>query len=242
MGDGKTWLYAFLPDEHTTLLPAPAARKRKIEFFGNSITCGYAVEDSTGKDRGTAFYENAYIAYGAITARHFNAEFNCTVKSGIGITISWFPLIMPEMYDRLDPEDPGSKWDFSLFRPDVVVINLFQNDSWLVNMPAHDQFKARFGQKAPGADSIVSAYKRFVQQVRAKYPGAYIICMLGNMDATREGSPWPGYIQQAVTALEDKKMFTLFVPYKGTPGHPGIADQQVLADSLIRFIDGHIRW
>ena len=239
---GKTWLYELLPDEHTTLLPAVPAKKRKIEFFGNSITCGYAVEDTTGKDRGTAPYENAYISYAAITARHFDAAFNCTAKSGIGVTISWFPLIMPEMYDRLDPTDPDSKWDFSLFRPDVVVINLFQNDSWLVNMPDHEQFKARFGTTAPDEGFIVASYRKFVQQVRRKYPRAYIICMLGNMDATKEGAPWPGYIQKAVSLLKDKKMFTLFVPYKGTPGHPSAKEQEALADDLIRFIDGHIRW
>jgi len=239
---GKTWFYGFIPDDHTTLLSAPPARRRKIEFFGNSITCGYAVEDTSGQDRGTAPYENAYTAYAAITARHFNAEYNCTAKSGIGITISWFPLIMPEMYDRLDPEDPNSKWDFSLFKPDVVVINLFQNDSWLINMPDHEQFKARYGKTAPGADVIVGAYKSFVQKVREKYPGAYIICMLGNMDATKEGAPWPGYVQKAVDLLGDKKISTLFVPYKGTSGHPSRAEQEALAQRLIRCIDERVRW
>jgi len=239
---GKSWLYGFIPDGHTTLLSAPPARRRKIEFFGNSITCGYAVEDTSGKDRGTAPYENAYISYASITARHFNAEYNCTAKSGIGITISWFPLIMPEMYDRLDPEDPNSKWDFSLFRPDVVVINLFQNDSWLINMPDHEQFKARFGKTAPGADALVGAYKDFVQKVRGKYRNAYIICMLGNMDATKEGAPWPGYVQKAVDLLGDKKISTLFVPYKGTPGHPSRAEQEALANSLVRAIDKRVRW
>ncbi|MBN9385245.1 MAG: hypothetical protein J0H74_31095 [Chitinophagaceae bacterium] len=239
---GKTWLYALIPDDHTTLLDPLPVQQRKIEFFGNSITCGYAVEDTSGKDRGTAPYENAYISYAAITARHFNAAFNCTAKSGIGITISWFPLIMPEMYDRLDPGNPNSKWDFSLFTPDIVVINLFQNDSWLINMPDHEQFKARFGKTAPGSDLIINAYKNFVQQVRGKYPNAYIICMLGNMDATKSGAPWPGYIQKSVDMLQDEKIFTLFVPFKGTPGHPSRAEQETLADSLIRFIDEHIHW
>ena len=42
--------------------------------------------------------------------------------------VSWFPLIMPEMYDRLTPTEASSKWDFSSYQPDVVVVNLFQND------------------------------------------------------------------------------------------------------------------
>jgi len=49
------------------------------------------------------------------------------VKSGIGITLL-VPLIMPEMYDRLDPENPASKWDFSRFSPDVGSDQLLQND------------------------------------------------------------------------------------------------------------------
>ena len=109
---GKTWFYKFELPAKSRVLPAPLTHKRKIEFFGNSITCGYADEDTTGQDRGTSPYENGYISYAAITARHFNAEFYNTSKSGIGITISWFPMIMPEMYDRLDANDPKSKWDF----------------------------------------------------------------------------------------------------------------------------------
>ncbi len=79
-------------------------------------------------------------------ARHYDAEYHCTCKSGIGITISWFPVIMPEIYDLLNPEDPQSIWDFSLYQPDVVVINLMQNDSWLVNLPDHEEFQVRFGE------------------------------------------------------------------------------------------------
>ena len=239
---GKTWLYGLLPDAHTTLLSAPPAPERKIEFYGNSITCGYAVEDSSGKDRGTAPYENAYIAYASITARHFNADYHCVTKSGIGILISWFPLIMPEMWDRADATDTLSKWDFKQWTPDLVVINLFQNDAWLTNMPDHEQFKARFGKTAPDSNTIVQAYRKFVQGVREKYPAASIICMLGNMDASKAGAPWPGYIQKAVGLLGDKNIYTLIVPFKGTPGHPNIAEQKILADSLINFIDKHINW
>jgi len=47
---------------------------------------------------------------------------------------------------------------------------------------------------------------------------------------------WPGYVKEAVKQLDDKNIYTLFVPYKKTPGHPGKKEQQVLADSLIRMI------
>jgi hypothetical protein len=66
--------------------------------------------------------------------------------------------------------------------------------------------------------------------------------MLGNMDITRKDSPWPGYVQKAVGQLKDRKIFTFFVPYKETPGHPKTPEQKALASALIRFIDKHIQW
>jgi lysophospholipase L1-like esterase len=239
---GKTWLYEFSLEDNNSILNAPAIKKRKIEFYGNSITCGYAVEDTTGQDRGTAPYENGYISYAAITARHFDAEYYAIAKSGIGVLISWFPLIMSEMYDRLDATDTSSKWDFSKYTPDLVVINLFQNDSWLVTKPDHAEFKARFGDKAPGPDQIISAYRNLVTSIRAKYPKAAIICALGSMDAARKEAPWFGYIQQAVAGLNDHHIYTHSFGYKGTGGHPSAAEQEAMAEDLIRFIHQKIKW
>jgi Carbohydrate esterase 2 N-terminal len=125
---GKTFFYGFETPDNTIILSPPSPPKRKIEFFGNSITCGYAMEDNSGNDSWFGYFENNYLSYAAITARYFNAQYYCTSKSGIGIMVSWFPLIMSEMYDRLDPTDSTSKCDFTKFTPDIVVINLFQND------------------------------------------------------------------------------------------------------------------
>ncbi len=238
---GKTWFYGFETNGKTKLLKPKKLPRRKIEFFGNSISCGYAINDRK-HDSGLGYYENNYDAYPAITARHFNAQYHCTAKSGIGVMVSWFPLIMPEMYDRLDPTDSTSKWDFSKFTPDVVVINLFQNDSWIVNMPENEQFKKRFGIKPPDENFIVHAYKNFVQTIRSTYPKAQIICMLGSMDITKEGSPWPGYVEKAVAELKDPKIFAYIAPYKNTPGHPKVKEQKELADGLINFMKRHIQW
>ena len=238
---GKTWFYGFALNDGAKLLAPPKPPKRKMEFFGTSITCGYAIEDYAG-DSYKGYFENNYDAYAAITARHFNAQYHCTAKSGIGVMVSWFPLIMPEMYDRLDPTDSTSKWDFSQYTPDVVVVNLFQNDSWIVKQPANAQFKARFGTTPPTPEQTIQAYKNFVQTVRGKYPKAQIICMLGSMDITQAGSPWPGYVEKAVALLNDPKILTYFAPYKNTPGHPKTAEQKQLADGLIDFMEKQVKW
>jgi hypothetical protein len=239
---GKTYFYQLILDDKAKVLPTSPIKKHKIEFFGNSITCGYAVEDSSGKDRGTAPYENNYVSYAGITARHFNAEYYCTARSGIGVTISWFPQVMSEMYDLVDGNDKTRKWDFNKYQPDLVVVNVFQNDSWLVKQPNHTEFKARFGTTAPTDAQLIKAYSDLIKSIRFKYPKAQIICALGNMDATQVGSAWPGYIQKAVADLTDKKIYTCFFPYKGSGGHPNGKEQQAMADQLIGFIDQHIKW
>lgn len=239
---GKTSFYGFQIEGNAKVLLKATPYKRKIEFYGDSITAGYAVEDTSGKDSPDSTFTNNYVSYAAITARHFDAAYQCICRSGIGITISWFPLIMPEIYDRLNPTDSTSKWDFSLYNPDIVVINLFQNDSWLVNMPEFEEFKKRFGKEKPEEEYLITAYKNFLSKIRQEYPNTHIICSLGCMDATKEGSKWPAYIEKAVADLNDKKMYTHFMPYIEATAHPSIQDQETMAMDLIQFIEKTITW
>ena len=239
---GKTIFFGFEMPDNGIVLPSDKAPKRKIEFYGNSITCGYGVEDPNGNNSSLGCFENNAVTYAAITAQYFHAQYSCIAKSGIGIMVSWFPLIMPEMYDRVDPTDSIHKWDFALYQPNVVVINLFQNDSWLVNMPNNPQFIHRFGAVKPDSSFIVAAYRHFVQSIRQKYPHAFIICVLGDMDATKPGSPWPGYISKAVSQMNDPHILVHFFPYKQRSGHPNATEQKTMAKSLIRFIQKNIHW
>lgn len=239
---GKTDFYGFELAPGTKILAPNPISEKKIEFYGNSITCGYAVDDTIKSDRCDSIFTNNYWSYAAITTRHYNAEYNCISKSGIGVMVSWFPYIMPDIYDELIPLDSTSKWDFSLYTPDVVVIHLLQNDSWLVNKPEHASFKKYFGTEKPSVEFIVNAYKDFVTSIRNKYQTAQIICTMGGMDATREGSPWPGYVEEAVKQMNDDKVFTYFMPYNNIWGHPKRDEQQRMADGLIKFIDENIEW
>jgi hypothetical protein len=238
----STNFYGFKINANAKLLAKSPPKKRKIEFYGDSITAGFAVEDTSGKDLYDSIYTNNYASYAAITARHFEADYQCVCKSGIGVTVSWDPLIMPELYDRLIPTDSNSKWDFSLYRPDVVVVNLFQNDSWLVNIPEHPEFIKRFGDEKPDEFFIISAYQEFIAGLRTHYPAANIICTLGSMDATKDGSLWPGYVQKAVASLKDENVYTHFMPYEESTAHPNVQQQKNMANSLIEFIEKTIEW
>ena len=232
---GKTSFYGFRFKEMSKVYSI-AKKKIAIEFYGDSITSGYATEDYSGNDSPDSIYTNSYNSYASVTARYFDADYTCISRGGIGIMVSWYPTIMPEMYDRLNPDDVNSKWEFTKSNPDFVVINLFQNDSWLINKTDNEQFKNRFGTEKPSEEFIIKSYSEFVKTIRNKYPTANIICMLGNMDITQNESPWTGYVQKAVTSLNDENISTLFVPYKNTPGHPKVEEQQLIANSLILAI------
>ena len=241
-GKGQSFFYGFETNSTAGILPKSKSKKRKIEFYGDSITCGYGIECNNGKDSSTGYFENNYLTYDALTARHFDAQFSCIANSGIGIMVSWFPTIMSDIYDLTDPHDKKIKWDFNKYTPDIVVINLFQNDSWLVNQPKNPEFINRFGTQKPNEDFILKSYENFVKSIREKYPNTSIICALGSMDATKEGSKWPGYIRKSIENLQDKKIYTLVFKYKNTPGHPKVNEQKDMADSLIAFINENIKW
>ena len=209
---GKTKFYGFKIKGHPKKLPKSPTLKRKIEFYGNSISAGYGVEDYSGKDSPDSTFTNNYKSYAAITARYLNAE------------------------------DENSTWDFKKFKPDVVVVNLFQNDSWLVNRKEHPEFKSKFNTKPPSESYIIDSYSKFISKIRQEYPEAKIITMLGNMDATRTESKWPEYIVKAVESLKDKNIYTHFIPFKESPGHPTEKEQEDIANSLIKFIEDNIEW
>ncbi|MES2265915.1 MAG: SGNH/GDSL hydrolase family protein [Bacteroidota bacterium] len=235
---GRTWFYGLTVNGK---LLSPPTFRHKIEYYGDSITCGMADEDTTGKDRGDNDYENGYASYASVAARHFNADFHVIAKSGIGVFISWFDYVMPYIYDRAYANEK-TKWDFEKFTPELVVVNLFQNDSWLSKNKEHEQFKKIFRDTPPTPEFIIGHYHVFIKSIRAKYPQAKILCALGLMDATKEGSPWPGYIEKAVAGLNDKGVYTHFFPYKNKPGHPSVKEQQAMGEELIGYIEKTFKW
>ncbi|PKQ64241.1 hypothetical protein BZG02_05310 [Labilibaculum filiforme] len=239
---GKTQFFGFEVDGDALLLPASPKKKRSIEFYGNSITAGHGVDDPTDQDRWDSIYSNNFHTYASITARHFNADYSCIARGGIGIMLSWFDQIMPELYYRQDPTKINSQWDFTASPKDIIVVNLFQNDSWLVENPEYEQYKKRFAKQQPTKEFIINSYASFVSKIRSHYPDANIICMLGNMDITKEGSEWPNYVEEAVLSLKDDKIHTFFMPYKNSKGHPKIADQKLMGDALIQFIESKLNW
>ena len=235
---GTTRFYGF--KINGKLIEKDADKNLLIEFYGDSITAGHGNEDYSGEDSPDGDVTNNYNTYAAITARNFDADYTCIARGGIGIMVSWFNMIMPEMYYRLNPNDENSTWDFTSRQPDIVVVNLLQNDFWIVNHPKNEEFIRRFGNEKPNEEKIISDYADFIIKIRKEYQNTPIVCVLGNMNITQEDSKWPNYVERAVSKLNDPKVFTCFISYKNTPGHPKVEEQQLIAKELINTIEREI--
>ena len=81
----KAEFWGFILDEDGALMRLPARPERKIEFIGNSITCGYGCESDDPNEHFSNESENHYYTYAARTARALGAEYQAVCRSGIGI-------------------------------------------------------------------------------------------------------------------------------------------------------------
>jgi lysophospholipase L1-like esterase len=222
-----------------TLLPPPLPTRR-LEFIGDSITCGYGIE---GPDMNCGFTpqtENHYITYAALTARALNAELSTVAWSGKGVVCNYGddtssctnPL--PTYYDRTLPNRDDSAWDFSRFQPDAVVVNLGTNDFSTTDDPTSEQFQ--------------TAYVMLLEHLREKYPNASILCTNGPMLSGTDLTTVRSYISAAVATLADPKIEVLEIPAQdGTDGygcdwHPSAARHEKMAELVTGALESMLGW
>lgn len=239
--EGGTYFRGVTLADDETLLPQASAPDRRILYYGDSITVGMGNEAAHNDPDNKPSEKNHYLSYAAITARTLNAEFHSIAKSGIGFMISWFDFTMPDYYDQLTAESNNdTQWQFDSWQPDVVVVNLGQNDRWLIENEKRLQ---------AGPEKITTAYETFLRTLMKKHPDAFFICALGSMDATKT-SVWPDYIATAVAAIkarpekpEDKQRIeTLTFDFTGYGAHPRVAQHLANAAKLSALIKAEMNW
>ncbi|MCW5941929.1 MAG: hypothetical protein KIS66_06840 [Fimbriimonadaceae bacterium] len=170
----------------------PTPPKNRVEFIGDSISCGFGLEGANEREPFSNETENAYLSYGAQTARAVGAEVAVVAWSGRKL---WPDNGIPEIYGLSVPTDPESAYDFKTPAPEAVVINLGTND---------------FGQANPEEGSWTRAYEEFIARLRTRYPRATIYAATGSMMT----DTWPpknkalstikGYLDRMVARLRAK--------------------------------------
>lgn len=155
-----------------------------IEFIGDSITCGYGVDDEDKNHHFSTATEDATRAYAYKTAMALNADYSLVSYSGYGIISGYSDdglkktsQLVPTFYEKhafsygsLNGYSVSNiDWDFNKFQSDVIVVNLGTNDASYCGTDEEKQ-----------ADYTTS-YIEFLKQIRKNNPNAKILCTLGIM-------------------------------------------------------------
>jgi lysophospholipase L1-like esterase len=219
---------------------------RKMECYGNSITCGAkmlfgAPCDLVNKGTNWQGANSAYLSYGAVTARALNAQWVITAVSGIGLIQSCCNMTnkMPDTYDRFDLNNAAVKWDFTKYIPDIVTICLGQND----------------GSTIVASQAFKDKYVEFINTLRGKYPDASIFCVTSPMaDSSGSSTCLFKVMQKSLTNIVDSvnkagdaKVYWVKLPHDQnngctSQGHPSEAEHLKTAGVLEIAIRSKMGW
>lgn len=208
------------------LTAPPAAKGRRLEFIGDSITCGYGILGAPGAGYETRT-EDATVNYAAQVAKALDAEARFLSISGQGVVHACSGekgRLLSEFFEyntRL-PQEGAFTFDDG-WQPDAVVINAGTND---------------VGGKTTDAEMTAGAMA-FIRQVRARYPHAAIVWTYGLMN-----SEFIPALEAAVQAVREIDKNVRFVPLErigagevGANWHPGLLGHRRAAGVLTAVLE-----
>lgn len=218
------------------------SKELKIEFIGDSITCGYGVDDEVKEHHFSTSTEDATRAYAYKAAQLLDADYSLVSYSGHGI-ISGYTTngkkvkgqLVPPVYEQF-AKSYGSyggifnvssiDWNFGSFRPDFVVINLGTNDA------------SYCGNDPEKIEDYAVSYAEFLKVVREHNPDAHIICALGVMGDSLYKNGVCKAVELYTTETGDTAVSSLrLTPQNGSTGyaadwHPTEATHEIAANEL----------
>ncbi|HXX63654.1 MAG TPA: SGNH/GDSL hydrolase family protein [Bacteroidota bacterium] len=224
-------------DAGAVLFPPPAKPPRKIEFIGASFVAG---ESNEATEVGLLKWEDRFPVtnidkgFAPLIARHFNAQYTTTCRSGAGMYCDWrgdTNESIPRFFDRTLMEANEPKWDFKQWVPDVVVIDLGFND--------YDGLKDKEGNIFEEKSAAFrTAYHHFLETLRSAYPGTRIVVL----------APFPEWIRSNLKRIIDDEKLSgnydiNYAQYDNVPGgyvahgHPTVETHKKMASQIIESMD-----
>jgi hypothetical protein len=211
----------------------PEKKGRKIEFIGDSYTCGYGIEGKSHDEHFNYATENNYLTYGAISSRELNADYTAICLSGIRMANKATDrqrFAMPDYYDSV-AMGSKAKWDYSKDQPQVVAIVLGAND-----------LSRNFDSTI-----FVNSYLKFLSTIRKNYPATKILCIAGPSNG---GDEWiklqscVGAVVNQFSKTDRSVFYFAFSSFQmnGSDWHPNVEQHRGMADELIPEIKKIMNW
>ena len=245
--------WGFVLDKGKKLVETPALPSRKIEFIGNSITCGYGNEGLKKEEGFDYATENHYYSYASITARNLEAQHWVVARSGIGAYRNYGEAktgspgsCMPMQYEytgyawkpelRQEATFLREKWDFSRYQPDVICINLGTNDTSTNNYDL---------------DLLKQGYQKLLKQVRDHNPKAKIVFLTGSMLYNKELQEVKQLLDEVTAEAKksgDKEIYRFDISpisgeeFYGNDYHPNIYEDEKMAAELTAYLRSLMNW
>lgn len=231
LGESYTFCGIIL-DSNATLLPPQPKPLRKIEFIGDSFT---AAESNEAREQQLPWearfpVTNIDKGFAADIARHFNAQYTTTCRSGSGMVCDWQGNVeesIPVKFNHTLMDAKSPIWDFKRWIPDVVVICLGLND--------HSGLRDKNGTISEGKSTLFrKKYHEFLDTVRTDYPHVKIVAV----------AAFPEWIRKNVRQVVDEEKssgkhdicYAQFDEFPGgyvANGHPTVVTHQKMADQII---------
>ena len=231
-----------IDDDATICAPSEPQPNRRIEFYGDSVTCGerceaICYEGKADPEVDLSGYSNAWHSYAAVTARNLGAQAHLVAQGGASLIdgIGWFHapdyLGLESIWDRAayNPElGETPQWDFSAYTPQVVVVAIGQNDSHPYDFMAEEY-------SGEQARHWRARYVDFVHALRAKYPHALIVL---TTTILQHDPAWDRAIDEVceTVAYQRVKHFMYLRNGAATPGHPRVGEQREMAMELTSYL------
>lgn len=235
-------LHGFELAEEGEILPLQEKPKRRIEVFGDSVSCGEVSEalDYVGKEdpKHDGEFSNSWYSYSWITARKLNAELHITAQGGAALMdkTGWFLgpdyIGMESIYDKMEYNPticPTKQWDFATWTPHVVIVAIGQNDANPENYMAEDYHCEK-------SEIWRYHYRAFIERLMKLYPYAQFILtttILGH-DAA-----WDRAIDEVCSGISDTRVHHFLYSNNGcgTPGHIRVPEAEKMAEELSAYIN-----
>jgi lysophospholipase L1-like esterase len=219
------------------IVPTTIENKKRIEFIGDSITCGMGNDMEIPCHTNNWFDQhNAYLAYGPVLSRKLDVDYLLSSISGNGMYRNWNSenseeTILPDVYNNLYQTKDATKPFPTDFQPNLVSICLGTND-----LSDGDGTKPRLPFNK---GKYVSNYIEFIKNLYNRYPNTRIVLLNSPMVSGEKNTLLVSCLKEVIAAFKDDKNhkpIALFefdeMKPKGCDYHPDGEDHKIIAAQM----------